>query len=117
MKFLITLAESDPDAWLTASEEEQEEVFARHRAFDAAVAERGRLLEGAALDATSTARTIRSDGGQRTVTEGPYAETAEQITGAYVVDLPDVETAVELAHLLPESYVIEVRPTVTLTGY
>ncbi|GAA5143584.1 YciI family protein [Nocardioides marinquilinus] len=117
MKFLITLAESDPDAWLTATPEEQEQVFAQHRAFDAAVEERGTLVAGAALDATSTARTVRGGPDGRVVTEGPYAETAEQVTGVYLVDLPDLETALDVVRLLPEGYVVEVRPTVALEGY
>ena len=117
MKFLITLAESDPEAWQRASAEEQERVFAQHRAFDAAVQERGTLLEGAALDAPSTSRTLRLTEGVRSVTEGPYAETAEQMTGVYLVDLPDVETALEVSRLLPEGYVIGVHPTVDLSGY
>ena len=44
--------------------------------------------------------------------DGPFAETVEQIGGFYVVDLPDLETAVELAKLLPQEHLVEVRPTV-----
>ena len=51
------------------------------------------------------------------MTEGPYAETAEQITGVYLVDLPDLDTVLEVARLLPEGYVIGVHPTVDLSGY
>lgn len=117
MRILITLSESDPDAWLEASSQEQQLVFEQHRAFDAAVAERGTLVEGAALAATTQARTVRTTGGQRVVTEGPFAETVEQLTGLYLVDLPDVSTAVELVHLLPGGYTIEVRPVVELEDY
>jgi hypothetical protein len=45
------------------------------------------------------------------VTRGPFAETVEQIGGFYLVDLPDLDTAVEIAGLLPREYTIEVRPT------
>jgi hypothetical protein len=45
------------------------------------------------------------------VTDGPFAETVEQIGGFYVIDLPDLETAVECAKLLPREHRVEVRPT------
>ena len=45
------------------------------------------------------------------MTDGPYAETKEQLGGFYVVDLPDLATAVEIAALLPREYTVEVRPT------
>ena len=48
---------------------------------------------------------------------GPFAETVEQLTGIYLVDLPDPATAVELAHLLPAGYTIAVRPVAQLEGY
>ena len=49
--------------------------------------------------------------GQRPVTEGPYAETVEQMGGFYLIDVPDHATAVEVAALLPREYSVEVRPT------
>jgi hypothetical protein len=117
MKIVITLAEQDPDAWLRASAEEQQKAFAKHRAFDTAVSARGAVLAGAALSEIADARTVHLRDGERVVTEGPYAETGEQLTGVYVVDLPDVDTAVELVQLLPEGYVIGVRPSVVLDNY
>ena len=44
------------------------------------------------------------------VTDGPYAETVEQLGGFYLVELPDLDAAVEAARLLPSAYTIEVRP-------
>jgi hypothetical protein len=46
------------------------------------------------------------------VTEGPFAETVEQVGGFYLIDVPDMDTAVELAALLPREYTVEVRTTV-----
>jgi hypothetical protein len=51
--------------------------------------------------------------GTRTVTEGPFAECVEQIGGFYVIDVPDLDAALELAQLLPEDFTIEVRPVVS----
>ncbi|MFZ0159755.1 MAG: YciI family protein [Kineosporiaceae bacterium] len=51
-----------------------------------------------------------SDGGDRPVTDGPYAETVEHLGGLWIVDLPHLDTAVEVTRLLPAEYSLEVRP-------
>jgi hypothetical protein len=111
MKFLVLMAEADHFAnWDAASEAEQQAVFDCFRAFDEAVlAAGGELVGGEALTRPAEARTLRP-GADRVVTEGPYAETVEQLGGFYLVDLPDLDAAVEAARLLPSAYTIEVRP-------
>lgn len=44
------------------------------------------------------------------MTDGPYAETVEHLGGLWIVDLPDLDTAVEVTRLLPAEYSLEVRP-------
>ncbi|MEU8221880.1 YciI family protein [Kribbella sp. NPDC048915] len=109
-RFLILLAEPDHFArWDAADDAERERAFAAYRAFTAAVRERGRYLGGEALVHPRDARTLRPDGAGQRVTEGPYAETVEQLGGFYLVELPDLGTALEVAALLPREYDIEVR--------
>jgi hypothetical protein len=109
-RFLILMAAPDHFArWDAADEATQQKVFADFRAFTAAVRERGRFRGGEALVHPKNARTLRPDGDGRRATEGPYAETVEELNGFYLVDLPDLATAVELASLLPREYDIEVR--------
>ena len=91
--------------WEAASEQEQQAFFDGLAAFTAAVGERGQVLLGEALDRPERATTVR-DG---TVTDGPYAETVEQVGGFYVVDLPSHEEAYDVARLLPVP-LVEVRP-------
>jgi len=106
VRFLVLMAEEDHfDKWEAASEQEQQAFFDGLAAFTAAVRERGEVLLGEALDRPERATTLR-DGG---ATDGPYAETVEQVGGFYVVDLPSQELAVETARLLPVPSV-EVRP-------
>ena len=50
------------------------------------------------------------------MTDGPFAETVEQLGGFFLVDLPDLDTAVEIARLLPPAYSVEVRPVVDEGG-
>jgi hypothetical protein len=118
MKFVVLMAEEDPEAWDRATQAYRDGVFERHRAFDRAVRERGEVLGGEALALPKAAVTLRPvRAGGRMVTEGPYAEVAEQLGGFYLVDLDSQETALELARLLPDSYSVEVRPVIEIEGY
>ncbi len=108
MKLMILLTEDDPSAWDRATPEERQDVIDRHAAFGAALRARGTILAGEALAGADEARGVR--GGL--VVEGPYAEAVEQLTGFYLVDLPDLDVALETCTLLPAGYGIEVRPVV-----
>lgn len=111
-RFLLLMAEPDHFAkWDAADEALRERVFADFRAFTAAVRERGSFRGGEALAHPDQARTVRAGADERRppATEGPYAETVEQLGGFYLIDVADRETAVELAALLPREYDIEVR--------
>jgi hypothetical protein len=116
VRYLVLLAESDPDAWERADEAQRSAVFAAHRAFDAAVAARGSVVSGEALAGVDTATTLRAVDGRRTVTDGPFADTVEQIGGFYVIDVPDLDVAIEVCGLLPAGYTIEIRPVVEIDG-
>jgi hypothetical protein len=114
MKFLVLMAEEDTwERWNALSDAEQQDVFDSFTAFTEAVKERGTVLAGEALDRAESARTVRPGPG-RPVTEGPFAETVEQLGGFWLVDLPDLETAVATATLLPATYSVEVRPVVDM---
>jgi hypothetical protein len=111
MRFLVLLTERDHFArWDALSEAERDDAMEAFRVFAKAVQERGEIIDGDALHAPATVRTVQP-GPARTVTDGPFAETVEQLAGYYVIDVPDLDTAVELARLLPEVTAVEVRPT------
>lgn len=110
MRFVLLMAEDGHyDKWDAADEALRERVVSDFQAFDAAVAERGSVVGGDALGRPETARTVRP-GADRPVTDGPFAETVEQIGGFYVIDVESIDVAVELAALLPREYSVEVRP-------
>jgi hypothetical protein len=118
MKFVVLMAEEDPEAWDRATQEYRDEVFDRHRSFDKAVRERGEMVAGEALALPASAVTLRPGTGRsRLVTEGPYAETAEQLGGFYLIDVDTLETALDLVRLLPDGYAVEVRPVIRIEGY
>lgn len=111
MRFLVLLAEDDHfDRWEAADDAYRQRCFDDYNAFADAVRARGSIVAGDALDRPETARTVRP-GPERPVTDGPFAETVEQFGGFYLIDVPDLGTAVELAKLLPREYSVEVRPT------
>jgi hypothetical protein len=112
VKYFVLLAGYGEMApWDELTPEEQEAGMAKHVAFDEACAARPgvEILSSEALGDGSTATTMRTRGGDMTVTDGPFAEAAEQIGGYYVLDAPDLDTVTELCRTLP-AYDIEIRP-------
>lgn len=112
MKYFVLLAGyGEMPAWEDLTPAEQEAGMAKHMAFDDACAahERVEILGGEALGDGSTATTLRTRGGEVTVTDGPFAEAAEHIGGYYLLEAPDLDTVTELCRILP-AYDIEIRP-------
>jgi|1186.fasta_scaffold765366_2 hypothetical protein len=110
MEFAL-LIYGNEKSWTNASEQERREMYAQHERFMKMLQDRGAIRGGAELDATTTARTIRHGGDDLSVTDGPFAETAEQFGGFYLIEAADIEEAVAIGKELPAA-VVEVRPLV-----
>jgi len=82
------------------------------QAYAIQVAQSGRMLAAEALEPVATATTVRMRAGKVTVTDGPFAETKEQLTGFYLVEARDLNEALQLAANIPAARVgcVEVRP-------
>jgi len=82
------------------------------------LAARGQFIDASPLEPVGTAVTVRVRGGRTLITEGPFAETTEQLGGYYMLDLPDLDAAIAVASRLPPvtKGVVEIRPVVTLDG-
>lgn len=115
MKRYVFLIAYEPGGFESAPPEVQESYFTAHEAFSAYVTEHGREHGSAALADTDTATTLRHVDGEVALTDGPFAETAEMIGGYYDVELPDMDHAIAAAALLPATYSVEIRPTVTVS--
>ncbi|MDQ2068788.1 YciI family protein [Natronospira bacteriovora] len=76
------------------------------------IAESGRMLAAEALEPVSTATTVRVRGGDVSITDGPFAETKEQLAGFYLVEARDLNEAIGIAAKIPPARVgsVEVRP-------
>ncbi len=86
--------------------------MAAHDAFTQWLVERGWDRGGEALQPAATATTVRFRDGRRLVTDGPFAETKEEVGGFYIIDVPTLDDALDAASRLPgvETGAIEVRP-------
>ena len=109
---------SDQEPWLELSEEEaakrSEESLPKWYAFMEELGKADPEFQGKELDDVRTAKTVRVRDGKVLVTDGPFAETKEQIGGFFDVQLADLDTALAFAEKIPaaEYGSIEVRPVV-----
>jgi hypothetical protein len=81
-------------------------------AYTQALVEAGIMVDGAGLQGVETATTVQVRGGERLLTDGPFADTKEHLLGFYVIDVPDLDTALDWAAKVPNVRVgsVEVRP-------
>ena len=109
MKYL-TLIYGDAAAWEALSEEEQQKVAERYMALSREAA----VADGAELQDSDTATTVRVRDGETLTTDGPFAETKEQLGGYFLVDAESLDEALEIAARIPTARdgTIEVRPIV-----
>jgi len=93
---------------------EREKISQEYGEYTQSIAKSGHLLGGNELDVVKKAATIRLRNGKRTVTDGPFAETKEQLGGYYLVEAKDHDEALALAERIPSARwgSIEVRPII-----
>ena len=92
MSRYMLLIPGDEKAWQATAQEKKELVYQAHADFAKLLADRGHtFVTGAELAPSTEARVVSGDLDDVTVTDGPYAETAEQLTGFYVIDTEDVD--------------------------
>lgn len=114
MRYAVLLYDNE-QKFATMSPAEGEALMAQHAHYTERVAELGgTIFDAQALLPSTAATSVRWTGDDVTVSEGPYAETAEQFGGYYVVDLPDLDAAIEAAKDLPHH--AELRPVVVHEG-
>jgi hypothetical protein len=111
MKYML-LIHDDERSWGTMSEAERQQIMAEYRRFTDEIRASGHFQSGSQLQPTSTATSVRIRHGKRLVTDGPFAETQEQLGGYYLVEAKDLDEAISLAARLPSARMgtIEVRP-------
>jgi hypothetical protein len=98
----VVLLPGDESQWASVSAEDKEAMYAIHRQFAQALEERGhKVTGGSELAHSGEAKVLRTDAdGNHTLTDGPYAETVEQLTGFYIVQSDDFDDLVEVCKIL-----------------
>jgi hypothetical protein len=98
------MQERGDDHWQSLNQECQ--------SYSGGLQESGVMLDGSALQPVSTATTVRMRDGQVSVTDGPFAETKEQLAGFYLIEANDLNDAIRVASRIPPARYgsIEVRP-------
>ncbi len=112
MKYFVLLAGyGEMPTWDDLTPEQREADMAKFSAFTRACAARPgvEILAWEALGEGRAATTLRTRRGEMMITDGPFAEAAEQIGGFYVVEAPDLDTTIDLCRILP-AYDIDIRP-------
>jgi len=112
MKYLC-LGYHDEKAWEALSDAERRAILIESFAYDDALRKGGHYLDGTALQGSRTATTLRFESGKVFVTDGPFAQTREQLGGIMVVEARDLNNAIQLMSQLPcmrPGGCLEIRP-------
>ena len=117
MQYLLTIYVDEAD-FTNATPEEGMAMMAAYDALTAELKEAGVFLGGEGLQPTSTATTVRVRDGEPLLTDGPFAETREQLAGFYLLDCGDLDDAVRWAAKIPSAArgSVEVRPVIDYEG-
>ncbi len=111
MQYLLLIYENE-GASAGLSEAEQGKIFQEYMDYTNGIRRKGNYIAGEALQPISTATTVRVKNGKTLTTDGPFAETREQLGGFYMVEAKDLDEAIKLATGIPavRTGCIEVRP-------
>jgi hypothetical protein len=118
MKY-VCLIYDDEKVWETMTPAESGAMMGEYFAFTQSIRDGGQYVAGEALQPIATATTIRVRGGKLQTTDGPFAETREQLGGFYLIDAANLDEAIAIAARIPSVRTgsIEVRPVVVFDGH
>ena len=100
------------------SETEREQCYVESAQFAQQLNSSGQYLDPSPLHPVSTATSVRVRDGKRLVTDGPFAETREQLGGYYLIDAGDLDEAIRIAERIPpvKFGTVEIRPVLEIQG-
>jgi hypothetical protein len=113
MRYMMLIYSKETEGGMTR--EEADEIKAAHRLVLQEATQKGVLQGAEPLAPTSTATTVRVQNGKSLITDGPFAETKEQLAGYYIIDCANLDEAIEWAAKIPTACkggegCIEIRP-------
>lgn len=100
------------------TDEEREHCYVESAQLTQELNANGQYLAASPLHSVSTATSVRVREGKRLVTDGPFAETREQLGGFYIVEAKDLDEAISIAERIPPARLgtIEIRPVLEISG-
>jgi hypothetical protein len=112
----MLLIYSPESFWQSISEQERGKIYQEYLDFTDSIRKSGHYVAGDPLERTATATTVRVRNGKAMSTDGPFAETREQLGGYYIVNAKNLDEATAIAARIPSSRIgsIEVRPIVDM---
>jgi len=115
MKYMLLIYDEE-QAWAKLSEAERKQIYGEYGQFSQQVRASGHYVTGAQLQPIAAATSVRVRNGKRLLTDGPFAETREQLGGYYLVEAKDLDEALSIAERIPSARfgTIEVRPLVEM---
>ena len=115
MKYMLLIYD-DEQVWQTMSETERHRLFGEYMRFTEQIKATGQYVSGAPLQPVATATSVRIRNDQQLVTDGPFAETREQLGGYYLIDATNLDEAIAIAARIPSVRfgTIEVRPVMEI---
>lgn len=113
MRYMLLIHDEEKN-FATMTEAALGTLMAEYRDFSKAIVDSGHFIAGEQLAPTTTATSVRVRNGKRLVTDGPFAETREQLGGFYLIEAKDLDEAIAIAARIPSvrNGTIEVRPVV-----
>jgi hypothetical protein len=112
MKYALLIYD-DQEAWGKLDDQTRAGIYEEYGKFYSTMEEKGQMRGGEELQPTTTATTVRIRDGKSLTTDGPYAETKEQLGGFFVVECENLDEAIEAAAAIPSvkwGGIVEVRP-------
>jgi len=113
MKYLLLIYDNEQQ-WGALSESEKQVIYGEYRKLSEELQGKGQFLSGSQLAPTSAATSVRVRDDKQLVTDGPFAETHEQLGGYFLVEANDLDAAIGIAGRIPSARMgtVEVRPLV-----
>ncbi len=117
MKYLL-LIYHDEQSWDAIGEAERQQIYLEYRKLRSDLQSRGQFVSGSQLQPIATATSVRVRDGKELVTDGPFAETHEQLGGYFLIEAKNLDEATSIAARIPSARTgtIEVRPLVEMAA-
>ena len=113
MKYMLLIYQDEP-SWAAITESERQQIYADYRKLRDELQKSNQFVTGSQLQPISTATSVRVRDGKELVTDGPFAETHEQLGGYFLIEAENLDEATSIAARIPSARTgtIEVRPLV-----